>query len=122
MSNNKRVWVGFIDYEYIDAYPFDASYPNLHDFKEYRLIVKKLIKEPNNEELKQQNQLNAIIGSEISSRLRNFVKLDILPDSLWRTIVDEQGLPKDNEYAYLISDGGYVVKFITVILMNYGVM
>lgn len=106
--NNKKIWVSVPSYAYIKSHAIGMNIPNLYNYADYR----KAVLDSYTNELSQENQekIKDFIdyGCEISNKINNFKKLEILPDVLYAE--DEKQLPDDYEYVFQILGGAVIVN------------
>lgn len=98
MSNDKNVWFSELSHKFINVYSIGSTYDGIFDYQTYRNNELQMIKEPDNQALKDENSkmwqaLRALIaGTE-------FKKPPIFPDSLWLE-TSFQEFPKEDEYIF----------------------
>ena len=98
MSNNKNVWFSDLGLKFLNVYSIGSTYDGIFDYQTYRNNELQMIKEPNNQALKDENSkmwqaLRALVaGTE-------FKKPPIFPDSLWLE-TSFQEFPKEDEYIF----------------------
>ncbi len=108
MSNKKKVWVSFVDNYVANIYSIDVSIPNVFDFPSNEKLGELVDIDVETEELAiWQQQNHKLIG--VIHKYRDFEKLDILPNQLWKTKKDNK-LPQKSEYLFRITNGFVIVN------------
>lgn len=118
MSEEPKVWVSILDYEYVNIYSIGANFPNFFDYPDFvhtqsevlrRRELEECKNSPELAELRRKNKELSSSGLEINRIIRSFRKTPCLPDSLWLQDARRE-LPKPSEYMFKIQGGGLVLN------------